>query len=176
MPDVSFTLFCVQVLINGFTLILACFYSITIVFTRRLRDRLNIFTLNLCLANIVCCLFWFVFDLLSEFSPQQVLRKETCRLVIYAQIMATLHLPLAFVVVSIHRCCSIISHSTPFFKSNRWMTLCLVSQWSMGFLLPLIVFSETAVGKNETNLITYVQSLSSRRVDRPNGNVSMPSC
>lgn len=153
MASATYILFWVQILLVGLTLVLACLNSLVIVFVRRFRDRLNVFTFNLCLANIVCCLVWLVYDLLTEFDPRQLSRKETCRLMIYAQMMCTLHLPLAFLVVSIHRCCSIMNHSNLFYKSQRWMIICLVSQWSVGFLLPLPLFSDNSVRREERNLL-----------------------
>ena len=52
------------------TIILLCgLYILTIVVNSRFHTATNILTGNVCLASIVCCLFWLVFNTLTTFYP-----------------------------------------------------------------------------------------------------------
>ena len=119
-------------------------YSIPLLLKRRFHHRINIFTVNLCMAILCCCIFWITFDIIIQVNVQQLFNVKTCFLIYYAQTMCTVQVPLALVVVSIHRLCCIVYHEKIFFKSMKWMIMCVIGQWITGFVisLPILIREE----------------------------------
>ncbi|CAF1160428.1 unnamed protein product [Adineta ricciae] len=95
------------------------------------------FTLNVCLAIIVCALYWMIYYIMLEFNPLKLFSVNTCGFLSYAQVLCTFQVSLAFTVVSIHRLCLIAYPTKLFFKTKRWATICVLSQWCVGVVLSL---------------------------------------
>jgi hypothetical protein len=51
--------------------------------------------------------------------------------------MCTLQVPLAVIEVSVHRLCSVLYFTKPFFKKKRWAMICIASQWTIGIIVSL---------------------------------------
>lgn len=117
---------------------LAFMYSIPIIFIRRFHHINNIFTVNLCCATICCCVCWLSIYIISLFYPDRISGDRICLVLNYFQIRCTLQVPLAAVETSVHRLCSIVYHTKPFFRQKRWAVICIVCQWTTGFILPLL--------------------------------------
>jgi hypothetical protein len=141
MADVTFIIWLLQVSLLAINIILAVAYSIPILLLRQFHHRLNIFTVNVSMAIICVCLFWFVSDMITHFNIRQLYNVKTCPLLAYAQMMCTIQLPLALVVVSIHRLCSVVYHTKVFFKRKQWIVMCVTCQWLVGIVvsLPILI-------------------------------------
>ncbi|CAF0959352.1 unnamed protein product [Adineta ricciae] len=99
------------------------------------------FTLNVCLAIIVCALYWMTYYIMLEFNPLKLFSVNTCGFLSYTQVLCTFQVSLAFTVVSIHRLCLIVYPTKLFFKTKQWATICVLSQWCVGvaFSLPILI-------------------------------------
>ncbi len=137
MANVQFILFCFQISLLSLDILLALAYLIPILLFRQFHHRLNIFTVNISIAVICCCLYWIVYYVTLQFQPQQLFSLKNCFLVIYTQIMFTVQVALALVVVSMNRVCLVVYHRKIFFKQKKWMIMCLTCQWLLGLIIPL---------------------------------------
>lgn len=120
-----------------FTIIILCvlIYSIPIICIRRFHQHNNILTLNVCLATVLCCLSWLpIFVVPLSANLYEFLINTSIYLVI-AETIFTIQVPFSFVTAAIHRYCSIVYHSKSFFKTKRWIILCIGGQWILGFIL-----------------------------------------
>ena len=134
----------IQIFFIILTILLALIYSLPIVFIRRFRNFNNIFTVNLCIATVCSNLYWMLYYLLLKFHPQYLAEETTCFILIYLEMMCTFQVPLAFLVVSVNRLCSIVYHTNAFFRRKQWITLCISVQWIIGIVLsiPTISFNQ----------------------------------
>jgi hypothetical protein len=141
MVDVPVIIDFVQIGLFGVIVLLALVYSISIIFIRQFHHRINIFTVNVSVAALCCSLYWIIVCIMTVVNVRQLYAVKYCSLLIYAQMMCTLQLPLALVVVSIHRLCSIVYHTKIFFKSRKWVIMCVACQWISGIVvsLPLLI-------------------------------------
>ncbi len=137
MANVEFILFCFQISLLSLDILLALAYLIPILLFRQFHRRLNIFTVNISIAAICCCLYWLVYYVIGEYQPQQLYSLKNCFLVFYTQVMFTVQLALALVVVSINRFCLVVYHRKIFFKQKKWMIMCVTCQWLVGLIIPL---------------------------------------
>ena len=145
MANVSLILTSVQISLCGLIIILALIYSITVLFLRHFPLHIHRLTLNLCLAIICCTFFWMIYYILLEFNVQQLCKQHICIILLYTQMVCTIQVPLAFIIISIHRLCSIVYHTKLFFKSKLWLCICVISQWLTGLILSLPIFSDYSV-------------------------------
>ncbi len=145
MSTVSLIFTSIQISLFGLIILLAFIYSITVLCPRRFRSQINIFTVNLCVAVTGCSLYWMIYYVMLEFNVQQLFAPNTCTFLVYAQMLCTLQVPLAFLIFSIHRLCSIVYHTKPFFKTKLWVVICVISQWITGFVLSLPIFLNASV-------------------------------
>jgi hypothetical protein len=116
---------------------IALIYSIPILCIHRFHQPNNIFTLNVCLAVILCCLSWLPTTAVFTFtSSYEVIEKIALPFYIM-EMLLTIQVPFSFVAVSIHRYYFMIYHAKMFFKRKRWIILCIGSQWILGFILTI---------------------------------------
>lgn len=116
-------------------ILLALIYLMPIIFLTRFHRRNNVLTLNVCVATIFCCAVWLP-DAKIFTSADTLARWE--QFYTYLRVLQTLftiQVPFSFVLVSIHRYCSIVYRKQSFFKTKRWIVLCIASQWSLGTVL-----------------------------------------
>jgi hypothetical protein len=121
-------------------IVLALVYSIPLIVIRRLRNRIHVFTINACMATVCCCIYWLASDIMTQTNVQQFYSAKTCSLVLYAQTMCTIQVPLALMMVSIHRLCRVVYNNKIFFKSKQWVTVCVACQWIVGIVISLPIF------------------------------------
>lgn len=131
----------IRIILFGLIVLVAFVYSIPIMFMHRFHHRNNILTLNICIATIFCCIYWFIFyiilrvDLLGTYS----FMIRSCAFVSIVPVILTLQIPFSFVTVSIHRLCCIQYHNKNFFKTRKWIAICILTQWILGVvsILPI---------------------------------------
>lgn len=132
-----------RIVLFGLIVLIACIYSIPIIFLRRFHYRNNILTLNTCLATICCSLYWFLFyimlelDLLGTYS----FLLNACVFVFIVPTILTLQVPLSFVTISINRFCAVVYHNKNFFKRKQWVFICILFQWLFGIIFTLPILS-----------------------------------
>ena len=129
MDTISLILSIITTLFSSLNLIIGLFYLIPIIILPRFHHRNHFLTLNVCIANILCCLVWFPDDPLFRNDSTTTMRN--------IQTIFTLQVPFSFVIVSIHRYCSVVYRKKTFFKSRRWICLCVGIQWILGILLSI---------------------------------------
>ncbi|CAF1386025.1 unnamed protein product [Adineta steineri] len=71
------------------------------------------------------------------FELQILFAPNMCILVFYAYNIAGIAIPFAFLTFTVHRFCSIVYHTQPFFKKKRWVGICIASQWIILFVISL---------------------------------------
>ena len=120
------------------TLLLASIYSLSILFNRRFHLHNNMFILNICLAIMGTCIYFIIYLTMLYFDVLLLFAPRTCFLVYYTYNIACIEIPFAFLTFSIHRCCSIVYYAKPFFKTKRWVTICIAGHWIVvyGISLP----------------------------------------
>jgi len=118
---------------------IALIYSCLIIFLRRFRHRNNIFILNLCISVIFTGIYFIAYFYVIYFNISPPL----CIFFHYAFNVASMEIGFAFLAFTIHRFCSIIYHTKPFFKTKRWVAICIISQWIGQFVISLpFVFAQ----------------------------------
>lgn len=142
MTNVISPLNVIQIILFLITILLAIIYLIPILSIRRFHSINNIFTINICLAAIFACCYWLSYYIILELYTIFLSESKVCIVFNYFEMMCTFQMPLAVVVASVHRCCSIVYHTKPFFKKKQWAVTCIASQWIIGivFSIPRIPF------------------------------------
>jgi hypothetical protein len=137
MTEVTTILIYIQFTVFVLIFLLALVYFIPIVFIRRFHNVNNVFTVNLCFAIICCDTYWYFYLIMANFFVATISNATSCSILNYFATMCTIQVPLAVVVVTIHRLCCIVYHTKPFFKRKQWATLCITSQWLTGIILSI---------------------------------------
>ena len=139
-PEEIFSI--IRIILFGLIVLIAFVYSIPIIFIRRFHHRNNILTLNICIATLFCCLYWFIFYIMLRIDLFETYRfmMRSCAFVVIVPVILTLQIPFSFVTVSIHRLCCIQYHNKNLFKTKKWIAICILAQWILGviFILPIL--------------------------------------
>ncbi|UJR14440.1 hypothetical protein I4U23_001437 [Adineta vaga] len=148
MTDISYIFLILQDSLLAIAIFLAILLSISILFIERFRHRNNMIIFNICFTVICCCVYFFIHFTLSYFDPQRLYAQHLCILLFYANNIANISIPFAFVTFTIHRYFFIIYHTKVFFKSRQWVIICIASQWILTFFLslPFVFRSEPYCG------------------------------
>jgi hypothetical protein len=153
MVEVAIILARIQIAILALIILLALVYSIPILIIHRFHNVNNLFTVNVCLAVICCAVYYLSYTTASQIDSQSLFTGEICAVLNYFQMMCTIQVPLALIAVSIHRLCSVVYHTKVFFRKQRWVIICIASQWTAGILLvlpPTIINNSVRISdKNE---------------------------
>ncbi|UJR19342.1 hypothetical protein I4U23_022471 [Adineta vaga] len=132
---------------------LLCFiYLYFILFVRRFRHSNNLFIFNICISIILTCVYTFIYFLLLSNTKESTL----CTLLYYAFNIACIAIPFSFVAFTIHRFCSLLYHTKQFFKTKKWIIICISSHWFIQFLISLpFVFRTHRQCSNELWMTIY---------------------
>jgi len=146
------------IVVQDFFFVLIFFFSFThsclIVFNRRFHQHNNIFILNICIS-LICTTFYFaLFFTMLYFDPRHLHAASTCSILFYAYNIASITTPFSFVNFTIHRFCTIVYHMKPFFKTKRWVIICIIIQRIGEFIvaIPYIFKKQQSV----SNLYLYI--------------------
>jgi len=157
MADISRVFALLKISAFGISILLALIYSLTIFFIRRFHHRPNILTLNICVSMICASIFWMDYFIMWEYYIQDLFTKKNCTFLFYLQSISTSLVPLAFVTLTINRFCSIIYSTKAFFKTKKFVIICVASQWIVACILSLpFVFDIKPVMRLR---IIYVRSI-----------------
>jgi len=137
MTDISHILALIKITGFGITILLALFYSLTILCIRRFHHRLNIITVNICVTVICSSIFWMGYFIMWEYYIQDLFTEKTCTFLFYLQSISTCLIPLAFVTLTVNRFCSIIYSRKAFFTTKKFVIICIATQWIVACILSL---------------------------------------
>ena len=120
--------------------LLALIYSLPILCIRRFQHRNNIFALNVCVTTVLSCLVYAGFYALPLLSiaPRQLRTASTWLLL--GSALLGYSTAFNFVLVSFHRCFSILYPQKRFFQLKPWVAVCLLGQWIIASILAIPAF------------------------------------
>jgi len=143
MTDISHIFALVKITIFGFSILLALIYSLLILFIRRFHLRINILTVNICVSAICSSTYYMIYFIMWEYYIDYLFTKKTCTFLFYIQSICTCQISFSFTILTINRYCLIKYPAKGFFKTNKFMGICIASQWiaacvmSLPFLLDI---------------------------------------
>ncbi|CAF4131407.1 unnamed protein product [Adineta steineri] len=135
--DFAHILALIRIILFGSTVLISFVYSIPILFVRRFHNRVNILTLNICLASLICSIYFTVYFIMFDYYIQYLFTEQTCLFILFIQSFVSCGIPWSIVTLSISRFCTVIYHTKAFFKTKIFMALCFACQWTAGCLMSL---------------------------------------
>lgn len=130
---IYFILDAVKTALYSLSLFLALLYLCLILFIPRFHTQNNMFILNILVNGILSTIYFALYFYAVEFR----MSPSICTLFHYAFNTASLQVAFAFIAITIHRFCVIVYHTKAFFKTKRWVILCISMQWIFVFILSL---------------------------------------
>jgi len=112
-------------------------HSCLILFNHRFRHRNNMFILNICFSLFAHVVYFGIYFNMQYFDSRRLFVLQMCNFLFYAYNIASVTTPLSFVTFTIHRYCSLVYHTKPFFKGQRWVVICIASQRIAELILAL---------------------------------------
>jgi hypothetical protein len=127
----------IEILVFSLILLFTSVYSLLILLVRRFHHRNHMFILNICFNIINAAIFFIIFYTLSYFDPSHLFVPNMCIFLFYAFNVVSIGIPFAFIAFTVHRLCSLVYRRINFFKTKRWVMVCIVSQWIGIFVISL---------------------------------------
>ncbi len=137
MVDISRIFALLKITVFGISILLALIYSLPILLLRRFHHRLNILTVNICLAMVVTSIYYMAYFIMQEYYIEDLFTEKICAFLFYLQTISNCQLPFSFTVLTINRFCSIIYPRKAFFKTKKFVVICVTSQWIAACVLSL---------------------------------------
>ena len=116
-------------------------YCIPIIFIRRFHIRYNILTMNMSLASMSCAMYWAAYTVVLQIDFRFLFKDSTCPVLLYMQLMVIFQASYSIILISINQFCDIIYFTNRFFKTKKWLIICIASQWIAGFILSIPGYS-----------------------------------
>jgi len=116
--------------------IVACLYAIPLCFIRRFHTPVNLLTLNVCVAAFVCATYSATFYVMNAYYPEIIWTSKSCIVIPYLQNMVDSQELYAVCLVSINRLFTIVYKNKPFFRTKKWVAVCVSAQWILAALVP----------------------------------------
>ncbi|CAF1446830.1 unnamed protein product [Adineta ricciae] len=85
-------------------------------------------------------IFFMTYILLGIFDSRRFVISDVCLIIYYAYCIASVQIPFAFVAFTTYRFCLILYHTRPFFRTNKWVILCIGGQWISEFVISAPLF------------------------------------
>src|SRR2546430_43210 len=63
--------------------------------------------------------------------------EQTCTFLFYLQTISSCHVPFSFTILTINRFCSIIYPAKAFFKTKKFVVICIGSHWIVNCIVSL---------------------------------------
>jgi hypothetical protein len=146
MTDPFYITTILQASLFSLNVLFAFMYSCSILCNRRFHHRNNVFILNMCLTIICTCVYFLIYFTMFYFDLRRLYTPNMCLFLLYTYNIASMEIPFSFVTFSVHRLCSIRYHTKPFFKTKRWVVICIGSQWIGEFVISLpFIFRKASV-------------------------------
>lgn len=116
--------------------ILCWIYLLTILFVKRFHTTVNILTGNVCLASILCCLFWIIYYISSTFYRSIFASNGiACILNLFFPEMFNSFVIYTLGMVTINRFFSLIYPNNSLLKRKRWALVCSAMPWIVVLIL-----------------------------------------
>ena len=148
MVNIAHILVIFEIIFLALVLCLTAIYSIAILSHRRFYHPNNMFILNICFTIMASAIFFMTYILLGIFDSRRFIISDVCLIIYYAYCIASVQIPFAFVAFTTYRFCLILYHTRPFFRTNKWVILCIGGQWISEFVIssPLLFLSHDVSG------------------------------
>lgn len=117
--------------------IIAAFYSTIILFNRRFHHSNHLLTMNFCFTIIAFGFYWIYFFVTILHFPMNIFKSSTCFALNYFEMMTTIEIPLAMIVISISQFFLIVSHKKRNFHRKFITFVFVLIQWIIGFVSPI---------------------------------------
>ena len=140
MSAVPYPLTVLRLALFALIVVSALIYGIPILVLRRFHRSNHLLTLNFCVASFIFGLHYLVSYIVYEIDRRRLFLIETCSLFMYSQMASVAQVVLALLMISINRLFSVIYHTNPFFRRRNWFRICLVCQWTLGFIIVLPMY------------------------------------
>jgi len=146
MVNALYISFILQELVYGLILLFSFIYSSLILSIPRFRHGNNIFILNICFSVMSASAYYVVFFAMDYYALSRLYGYDTCSLVFYIYCFAAITIPFSFVTFTIHRFCATVYQRKPFFKTKKWLIICIGTERIAEFLLAIpFIFKKQAV-------------------------------
>jgi len=126
----------VRIIVLGLVSVVACLYAIPLCFIRRFHTPINLLTLNVCVAAFVCSTFSATFYVMNAYYPEIIWTPKSCVVIPYLQNMVDSQEIYAVCLVSLNRLFTIVYKNKQFFRTKRWVAVCVSAQWILAALIP----------------------------------------
>lgn len=133
----------VKIVILSLIAIAACIYSIPLCFVRRFHKPLHLLSLNVCIAAFICASYWIIYFTMNTFYQNILWTEQSCLLILYLQTTVNCQVIYALCVVSLNRLFSIVYRNKIFFRSKKWVIICVGAQWVFAALIPSPTFGSS---------------------------------
>lgn len=137
MPEIIEIYTIVKITLFGLCIFLASMYSLLILLVPRFYHRLNMLTVNICIAMICCSTYWAVYFIMYQYDIEDLFTLTTCNFLFYVQTISSCQVPYSFTVLTINRFFIILYPTRVFFKSKIFLFICITSQWILSCILSL---------------------------------------
>jgi hypothetical protein len=128
----------VNIIILLLAVIPALIYLISIILVQRFHTTNNILTSNVCLATIICCLYWVSSNVAQGFFPSVMLQYAALYFFSsYFETMINCLLVYSLAVVTINRFVAINYPNKIFFRKRAWPFVSSVGHWVGAIILPI---------------------------------------
>jgi hypothetical protein len=129
MADIARIFSLIKISIFGVSILLALIYSFPILIFRRFHHRLNMLTVNICVSLILSSTYWMGYFIMWEYYIQYLFTEMTCTFLFYLQTINSCEVSFTFAVLTINRFCSIVYPAKVFFRTKKFVVICVASQW-----------------------------------------------
>lgn len=137
MVNIAILFTILEISFLALALFLTLLYSLPIIFIRRFHHQNNMFILNICCTIMSSCIYFIIYLIMPYVDARRFTIPNVCLIVFYWYSIASIGMPWTFVTFTIHRFCSIVYNTKAFFKTKRWVVICIASQWIGEFLVSL---------------------------------------
>lgn len=148
-----------QIVILSLTIVLAIFYTVLISVRPAFRhNKLNWFTVNLCLASVLLS----IVQLLMLIKRMASISSESfpCRLQGFLVSVCTCHLMYSHVVIGASRYLTIVYASKPVFRTTRFTLVCLACGWLVAIAVAVPFLAIDSFACSSRNMFLSYYSLS----------------
>ncbi|CAF0953231.1 unnamed protein product [Adineta steineri] len=120
------------------TSVLVLIYLLSIIFIKRFHTTNNILTGNVCLAGILCAIYWVIDTVVTVFFP--ALLDDYTVLCILSQFFPTMFNCLSIyslVIITINRFFTVVYPKKRFFQRKTWCFISIIVQWITAIFVPI---------------------------------------
>jgi hypothetical protein len=116
--------------------IVACLYAVPLCFIRKFHKPIHLLTLNICITQFICCIYWLIFYIMNQYFPLIFRTPQSCLSIFYLQHLVDCEVFYALCMTSFNRLLSIVYPNKRLFRTKRWVAICIGVQWILGALTP----------------------------------------